>query len=194
MSSLCLVSDLRSRCGVAGTNDDAALQTAIDLAGALIDSFCNRTFARATGAQYITHAGSYDYLLPQYPVETLTSMDLKTSEADGWTAITTDDVDYLLENEAGIVTMSNKIGSDDNLIRFTYDGGYIMAGDTDGIYPLPQAVISACIEQAAWQYQHRHHLRLTGTPRGSEATQQTQKTDILESVKLALQPYVRIVI
>src|SRR6266853_5199318 len=73
---------------------DALLTSAIKAITVRFDKECNRTFARTVTATQEFDAGDTEILLTCYPVEAVTKLELKSTEAEGWLEQT--DVQFLI--------------------------------------------------------------------------------------------------
>ena len=110
----------------AETTYDAVLTTLGLGVAAHFDSVCNRKFTRAAGTTDILPADMCQFLLPRFPVESISAIDLKTTEADGWVAQVINDFVRTIDLAKGIVYLPD--GADAGpyyaQLRFTYTGGY----------------------------------------------------------------------
>jgi methylmalonyl-CoA mutase len=82
----------------------------------------NRRFYRTVGDTWQADAEQTVYVLPRYPLETLTSIELRTTPADAW-EIQSADVVLQRDDAAGIVTLATLLGSRRSQLRFTWTGG-----------------------------------------------------------------------
>src|SRR6266568_4883611 len=73
---------------------DALLTNAIKSVTVRFDKECNRTFARTVTATQEFDAGDTEILLACYPVEAVTKLELKSTEAEGWLEQT--GIDFLI--------------------------------------------------------------------------------------------------
>lgn len=90
-----------------------------------MENYCNRKFGRAVGDKVVFQADRSCFMLPRYPVEAVTAVELKYTDADGFTSpglslirsvSLTSGVVYLPEQpDAGPYYAQ---------VRFTYTGGY----------------------------------------------------------------------
>lgn len=89
---------------------------------ARFERFTNRTFARATADTYTFQGGVTGVVLPRYPIEDVTDLDLKINGATSW-----DDYNDSIANysaDSGIVEFEIVMGRADDLVRVTFDGGF----------------------------------------------------------------------
>lgn len=96
----------------------------LGMAGA-IESFCNRKFSRCVGAQEILPADRVQFLLSRFPIETVSAVEIKQNETDGFILQQTSPI-VTIDQEAGIVSFAS--GSDagrfTSQVRFTFTGGF----------------------------------------------------------------------
>jgi hypothetical protein len=94
---------------------------------------CNRQFARVVGATHEFDAACDHVLLPRYPVEAITKVDLRESLAAGW--IDQGAVNLTVENlreSSGLVEFFSALGAYGTRVRLTYTGGYWIDLSGDG--------------------------------------------------------------
>ena len=105
--------------------DDAIKSIGQGVASAF-ENYCNRKFARAVADTEILPADKCQFLLSRYPIESISAIDLKTTESDGWVSQVINTFLNTLDNKAGIVNCPD--GADAGpwyaQVRFTYTGGY----------------------------------------------------------------------
>src|SRR5512140_3612744 len=68
----------------ADTTNDAIITAAIKAVSARFDKETDRTLARTVDFPYEFDPQSTDILPPLYPIESVTRIDLKTDETEGW--------------------------------------------------------------------------------------------------------------
>lgn len=138
---------------------DAVLQTLGLGVAAAFENYCSRKFARATGTEIIG-ADRLDFLLSRYPVESVSKIELKLIEAQGWVDLVINDVITTIDQPSGIVHFagSRDVGPHYAQVRFTYTGGYFWnttepneagypAALPDGAAALPEALRLAWLLQ-----------------------------------------------
>lgn len=147
-------------------------------------AFCNRSFSRVVNDQKIISADRVEFCLSRYPVESVSLVEMKLTEKDGWQQVDAPPWAILqtIDQAAGIV----RFPEDDDLgpyyaqVRITYTGGYFWEQlDPDeagyptampaGAFALPDAL------RIAWLLQCKHVW----------ANQDKLGTDILASGKVA---------
>ncbi len=150
----------------ADTTQDDLLTRAIEAVSARFDRECNRTLARTVDATQEFPAAGTEIIARCYPIETVTRLEVKTTETEGWLEQT--GTDYLVR-EACIISLRAPLSfvpqvsaMNPGLGRVTYTGGYVMPGTTpaEGQTALPADLESAAVEQVAAWYQQRDKLGL----------------------------------
>ena len=118
--------------------NDVIVALGLGVAG-VIERHCNRKFARAVGATDILPADRIQFLLPRFPVEAVTAIDVKSSEAEGWIAQTVTEFAKTIDLRSGIVYREDgpDAGDYSTQVRFTYTGGFFweQLEPTDVGYP-----------------------------------------------------------
>lgn len=106
----------------AGTEWDSAI-AAIGKGSALaLQRHCNRQFARAVADTYECSADRAHVVLPRYPVEAVTKIEIRRSLTEGWVELT--DVIVNQNLAGGFLLFGSDLGSYDERLRITYTGGY----------------------------------------------------------------------
>jgi hypothetical protein len=138
--------------------DTALLAVGLGVAAA-IENYCTRKFTRATGTEIIG-ADRLEFLLPRYPVESLSKIELKLTEAQGWQELVVNDVITTIDLPSGIVHFAgrNDVGPHSAQVRFTYTGGYFWntAEPSEAGYPsaLPEGANALPLDlRLAWLMQ-----------------------------------------
>lgn len=105
-----------------GTDWDSAI-AAIGKGVALgLQRRCNRQFARAVADTYECSADRAHVVLPRYPVEAVTKIEIRRSVSEGWVELT--DVIVQQNLSAGFLLFGSDLGAYDERVRITYTGGY----------------------------------------------------------------------
>lgn len=158
--------------------DTAIAAIGLGVAGA-IARFCQRDFDRVENATEIKGADHVEFLLSRYPLESVSKIELKLTEAEGWQELTINDVVSTMDLPDGIIHFSGSrdIGPHDAQLRFTFTGGYWWetaepdAEDypTDtpaGAFTLPEDVKLAWLLQceAVWGKRDKLGLGLSADP------------------------------
>jgi len=172
-------------------DDDTLLTNYIKHASGRFARECNRIFDRMAGATFEFHAHEREITPDRYPIESVTSFDLKSNEADGWVA--QDDVSYLISPSLCLIQLAAPLGAACQKGRVTFTGGYVVPGATVGAgqTALPDEIEQACIDQVAYWYQNRQRLGLLSTSGEGGSIQQIKTLDLLPHVVAVLKKYER---
>lgn len=194
--SICLISDIQARLGLAAGVDDAVILAIIQGVEGLFVDYCGRQLVMTTEAVTEDYTGMGPYLqLKRFPVIAISSV----IEAVDWAFATTEpltaDLDYRLVN-SGVRGMlwrawgQSWCGGPDS-VRVTYRGGYCPAGQTpaSGETAMPAALREAAIEQGSFIYKRRDDIGLISV--GFEGGNFSKKTeiDLLPQVVTILDQY-----
>lgn len=118
--------------------NDVILALGLGIAAAF-ENHCKRAFFRTVGDTATFPADHIHFILPRYPVESISAVDIKRTEADGWESQTVNDFIKTYDRESGVVYLpdGSDAGSYSDQVRFTYTGGYFWETlePTDGGYP-----------------------------------------------------------
>jgi hypothetical protein len=121
--------------------NDVILALGLGVAG-VIERHCHRRFARAIGTTDILPADRIQFLLPRFPAEAVTVIDVKRSEAEGWIAQSVTEFAKTIDLRSGIVYREDgpDAGEYSTQVRFTYTGGFFweQLEPTDVGYPTAQ--------------------------------------------------------
>jgi hypothetical protein len=92
---------------------------------AIMEQFCNRKFARVAGDKATFQADRASFVLPRYPVEAVTAVELKLTDAEDFQA---QDISFIQSTSlaSGIVYLPEQADSGPYWaqVRFTYTGGF----------------------------------------------------------------------
>ena len=135
----------------AGTAYDEAV-TALGLAVAgYFETECDRKFARAAVDTYECEASRRFAVVPRYPIESVTKLEMRTSTTEGWVEQTAVPINF--NKGAGVVTFTLLPAAAGDMVRLTYTGGYWWdtSEDLSGTKPtgaedLPQALLLAWVQ------------------------------------------------
>lgn len=186
----------------AQTDKNAVLQSIGKGVSGLMERMCNRWFARTVGAQDVFSADRDGWTLSRFPVESITSVEVKTTDAEGWVAQTgLIDVSHL---ERGLILFSGLPADPRSLVRITYTGGYFFETlePTDGGYPtatpsgstaVPDSLKLAWLSQCQAVFEGKDHLLPKGISRETGDTVPLNLGDIklLPSVADTLRHFTR---
>jgi hypothetical protein len=147
----------------AATDYDAQiLAIGLGIAGQL-ESFCNRKFARVEDATCETSANRSHVSLDRFPIEQVTTIEVRESLADGWVDQGT--INEVVENisaEAGLVGFGVALSAlPTSRLRVTFTGGFFweqLEPDDVG-YPTAQPDGSTALDDTvrlAWLLQCEH--------------------------------------
>jgi hypothetical protein len=164
----------------------------------LIDRHCNRILARAVGTTDVFSAATDHWIARRYPLEAVTTLEVRTDLTSGWAAQT--DAAQNWDAESGWVDFGGVLGDYRSRARLTYSGGYWYdtTVDASGSLPAGATLLPAAIKEA-WYRQCAHvwsKLNSLGLDHAVEPEQRTTLTnmDLIPLVKLMLDPYRRMAI
>lgn len=183
-----------------GPEYDAALTAIGQGVAEQFEKFCNRQFYRTEDATVEFTAAREAFTLPRYPVEEVTFIEIQSTYAAGWAAQSLS----LISNvtlKSGVVRFGGTLGSDDDLVRLTYTGGYWWntneeATDTmpAGATALPAGLLLSWIEQCKKVWEVYDPLG-TGLGKGGSNVAilglSLAGLELLPTVKQTLAPHVR---
>jgi hypothetical protein len=143
-SKLLLASD------AAGTDYDAAV-TALGLGVAgMFEAMTDRKFSRVVGDTHEAPADRCTVIVPRYPIESVTAVDLRCDMTTGWESQTGQPQNF--NPTAGIVIFLYPLAYRGCTVRITYTGGYWWdtSEDSSGSLPsgataIPQALVQAWV-------------------------------------------------
>lgn len=102
---------------------------------ALLEKQMSRKLGREEDATFIGR-GAVDHLwLDRYPVESVSAVELKITDSDGWE--TQSDQPQVSQLDTGYMGFGVVLGAYENLIRVTFTGGYWFDDSEDGSETLP---------------------------------------------------------
>ena len=189
LKAFLLAEDLREQI----TYDEAITRLGLGVAAAF-DRHCNRTFARAVGATWESPADVEHVVLPRYPVEAITTVQLRETIDAGWITLT--GVVRNWDAASGLVWFAGRQAASPALLRITYTGGYwwdVDDGTTqpEGSTVLPEDVRTAWLLQceAAWLAHDGLGSALAKSERPTAAL--LNQVALLPSVKEVLSGYIR---
>jgi hypothetical protein len=121
------------------TQYDSVLTTIARGVAGRFESYCNRKFARVVGDQATFDAVRRFYILPRYPFETITLLEMNSAVGDEWTDTTASIVQQ--DPTIGWIYFGCYLGDTFCLVRCTYTGGYFYETlepfESDGQTPTP---------------------------------------------------------
>ena len=116
------------------TDYDAPLTALGKGVAAQFDAFTNRKLARAVADTFLITADRELFFLPRYPVEALTTVELKDSGTT-WTTITSDVLNW--NSATGEVYFGAQPGPRSSQLRVTFTGGYWVDETEEGNDVMP---------------------------------------------------------
>lgn len=183
---------------VAETTYDEALTFLGKGVAAAIDKFTNRTLKRGTSITEDFRGGTDLLLLARFPVESVTSVGLKTSGESSFTTQTS--IVDTTALESGVLLLVSTVGTERDQLRVTYDGGYWYdtTDDDSGTQPTGSALLPHDIKMA-WLLQCQHiwaKRDALGIQHVESPELRTTLTnlDLIPQVKMMLEPYRRLIL
>ena len=173
-------------------SDNNLLSRYLDTVTAIFERYCSRKFQFTAGAVFGFRASDMEIVVDRYPILQVTDFQTRDNASSPWVS-QMPGVDFEVELDAGIVRLLDApFGAQNQLAQAIFDGGYLMPGDllVVGATALPTELETAALEQAAFLYHHRHTIR-TADLAGRHESANANKVDLLETVKLSLDPYRR---
>src|SRR6267142_2112383 len=181
---------VKDRLAITVSTYDTLLTNAIEAVSTRFDNLTNRTLARTVGTTQEFPADKTEIILSCFPLEAVTKLELKSTEAEGWVEQT--GIDYLIRN-ACVVSLSTRLGTWRDQGRITYTGGYVLPGTTPdpGQTALPDDLEQAAIEQVAYWYRNKDTLGLIRNWPSGGTYQVFMKIELLPNVEATLSQYER---
>lgn len=195
---LCELLTLKTRLKIAEADvvDDAVLDGFIAAVSGRFDKETNRTLAYAAAATYDFRGDEMNLVVDRYPIVSVTSFSLKTTEDAGFVAQT--GIDYLVNGTRSIVELGASLGTSREIGRVTFAGGYVLPGTTPSgsQTALPDEIEQACVEQCAYLYQNKDRLGLSsisgaGGSISKDPVSVVSPLSLLPSVMAVLKKYER---
>ena len=138
----------------AGTRYDEQLTLIGQGVAEAMDGFCDRKLAREEGAVLVCTADRIQVFAEHYPIETITSVHLKTDTTSGWVAQTS--LVMNTNDDSGLIYWGSMIGPDYTQLKFTYTGGFWFDETEEGSDTLPAGATALPKDlQLAWVLQCR---------------------------------------
>lgn len=166
------------------------------------ERFCNRQFARVVDAEFVVHANQDSLLVPRFPLATtnpIKSIALCTDFTTGY--VTQTGVILTVNAEAGVITLTSRLGDEKAYVKATYTGGYWWdtnepnegAGSLpSGATEVPSDLVLAWLLQCeqVWKAKDRLGASLIGEKPNTGAIQLTD-LDFTPTVRSTLDLYRR---
>jgi len=158
---------------------------------AQIDKYCNRRIARLAGAIEEFNDDRRHFFLSRYPIETITTLEVKTSDTQGWIAQPADAI-LVSAYVTGFIQFGGLLADYPGRARVTYTGGYyyVILEPTDSGYPatvptgstaLPGDIRMAWLQQCARTWEIRDKLGIN-VAKPADITVATQSLGALELI------------
>jgi len=188
LKSLVLPVSLRAQSGW----DDALARLGRGVV-AQFEQFTGRTFGREADAEFFCDAARKVVSLPRYPLEEVSEIALRLSLEAGYEAQT--DVIANTDLKAGLVILSQPLGSIDDQIRVTYTGGFWWdtTEDSSGTLPTGAATVPDDLI-TAWMMQVQHAAQQTNlfTTQAIDVKKaNVAEYDLIPAVKRTLLAHIR---
>lgn len=134
--SLCTSANVKLWLSINDTNHDTIIAALILSVDSFVNMYCNRTIEAASYTHYFDGNGSKEMFLPEYPINSITSIHDDTERAFGAAALIAS-TDYVFYKESGRVVL--------------FQGGYFTEGfqNIKVVYNAGYSSVPAAIEQAA---------------------------------------------
>ena len=182
-----------------GTDYDLPLTALGDGVSRQFERYCNRRFSRAVGATFVCSGDRDHVYLDRYPVESITSVELKVDSTTGYEV----QANYIQtwSSESGYVFWGDMAGDESTRLRFTFTGGYWVDTSEDSSGSLPSGATALPNDlKLAWILQSKKVWEVTD-PTGSKIVASKNSVqlvglslaglELIPQVKQILQPYLR---
>jgi len=165
-------------------------------------SMCNRQFMRVVGDTAIFSADRCEFIVPRYPLESVSLAELKITETDGWVTQTDPNFIRALNLIAGIINCGPEdAGPYYAQVRFTYTGGFfwetLEPDDAaypsqlpSGAAPLPDDLFNAWLLQCRHVWSQMDKLGTDLLKGGADKNIRTPD-DLAAGVKITLTEFIR---
>jgi hypothetical protein len=188
---------------LSGTDYDAPIAALGKGVAELFQKRCNRLFPRVALGTFDFSADRTHVVLPRYPVEAITVVELRETLADGWVDQgAVNDFILNLSEKAGLVRFNGIVGGCNARVRLTYTGGYhVNTLEPDAIgYPtalpagataLPNDLLFAWLFQCEYIWNSRDKLGLSIAEKPAAWAAGIAAIDLLPLVERTLRDYTR---
>lgn len=156
---------VKSRIGITVADHDDVIDRMINGVSSMIESYCNRSFKRATISNEVhsINARGMDMLmLKQAPVISLTSVQYRAGSpgTPAWTSYGADDVEISGDGSSGLVRMYGSFPYGTNTVRASYVAGYLIDFtdiDDPVKHTLPADLSEICEQIVVKYFKRREH-------------------------------------
>lgn len=167
---------------------------------AAFESYCNRSLGFEEDAEMVVGADRSHVVVPVYPIVAVSAVALKRDEESGW--VPQADEPLIINTNSGLVRFSGQMGSEWELLRITWTGGYWweQAEPEDETFPsaapegaarLPDDLVSAFLLQCEMVWEAHDKLGTSMTSGGTQTDTRLSKLDLSPLVKSVLDGYIR---
>lgn len=107
----------------AGTTYDTVITDLGRAVAGMLETYCNRIFARLAAATHTCPAELKRVILPRYPIESITAVAMRGSGATTFSDVGTATISNY-DPTSGLLYIDSPAGSEGDILRVTYTGGY----------------------------------------------------------------------
>ena len=192
------------------TQYDSVLGVIAKSVAGRFEKYCDRKFGRVVGDQCKFDANRSMYVLPRYPVEVLTALELRAVLIDDWSDVLNTVIQ--MDETAGIIKFGGWMSDSLVQMRATWTGGYWYEtqeplqpdGVTpnpdypstmpEGATPLPDDLKGAWLNQIHHEFQLKDQLLPEGVANGAQKSRLNWRLDqavLLPEVQNVIEQYRR---
>ncbi len=179
----------------AGTTYDALLRDLGRGVAGLMDTYCNRRFVRVEDETCQFSANRSHYILPRYPIESISLVEVRESLTTGWE--TRSDLLVNWNSRTGELEFEVPIGVRTEQVRITWTGGYWFdeTEDSTGVMPVGSTLLMdelklAWLQQTQFNFERRD-IRQRKTAGIKDGEGMLKEIELLPQVLEILRPYRR---
>lgn len=141
--------------GLAATSSQLVPDAAVDALGLGVagwcEQHCGRKFGRVVGDTAQFEGARLTFVLPRYPVEAVTAVEVRSGLGAAWEARPPADVVAGLDETAGLLRFAAPPTADYGVVRVTWTGGYWFDTSEDASGTLPAGAVALPADlQLAW--------------------------------------------
>jgi len=186
----------------ADTAYDAALLAIGQGVVAKFENAADRKFARVVGYAEALPADRVNFLLERFPLESISTIELKLDEATGWVAQTITDFVRTIDLKNGLVILPDTADAGPywGQVRFTYTGGYWFDETEEGTDSLPSGATALPADltlawilqcRAVWSAIDKLGVEIIKTGSAAAVAASVAGIDLVPAVKDTLGDYAR---